>query len=61
VLRSPERGARTGLFLATSPKAEEKNGEYWVDEKIAWTTPAAKSHELALELWRASERLAGLA
>jgi NAD(P)-dependent dehydrogenase (short-subunit alcohol dehydrogenase family) len=61
VLRSPERGARTGIFLATSPKAEEKNGEYWVDEKVARTTSAAKNEELARELWQASERLTGLA
>lgn len=60
-LRTPQRGARTGLFLATSPEAEQKNGEYWVDEKVAWTTPAARDRELALELWRVSERMTGIA
>lgn len=60
-LRTPERGARTGIFLATSKEAEAKNGEYWVDEKVAWTTPAARSRELALELWRLSELMTGVA
>jgi NAD(P)-dependent dehydrogenase (short-subunit alcohol dehydrogenase family) len=61
VLRSPARGARTGIYLATSPKAEEKNGEYWIDEKVAWTSPAAKNRDLALELWRVSELMSGVA
>ena len=60
-LRTPERGAKTGIHLATSPEAASMNGEYWVDEKIAWTTPPARSRELALELWRVSERMTGLA
>lgn len=60
VLRSPERGARTGIFLATSEEALRMNGEYWVDEKVAWSTPAARSEAFARELWQLSERMVGI-
>lgn len=60
-LRSSKRGAKTGVFLATSHEAKKTNGEYWVDEKIAWTRPAARDPKLASRLYEKSLRLTGLA
>lgn len=60
VLRSPERGGRTGVYLATEPGIEGLSGRYFVDEKPRFTSPAAKREENAVALWRESERLAGI-
>lgn len=60
-LRSTNRGAKTGIFVATSEAATKTNGEYWVDEKIAWTRPAARDPKLAAGLYEKSLRLTGLA
>lgn len=60
-LRSPKRGARTGVFLATSDEASKANGEYWIDEKIARTRPAARDAKLAAGLYEKSLKLTGLA
>lgn len=59
-LRSTKRGARTGVFLATSREATKTNGEYWVDEKIAWTRPAARDPKLAARLYEKSLKFTGL-
>jgi NAD(P)-dependent dehydrogenase (short-subunit alcohol dehydrogenase family) len=60
-LRTPEKGAETGLFLATSPEGGRVSGEYWKDCRVAATARAAQSAENARVLWERSERLLGLA
>ena len=61
VLRTPEDGAATSVFLATSPEVEGVSGEYFVDCKKARTSPASKNTANALRLWAVSEKLCGLA
>jgi NAD(P)-dependent dehydrogenase (short-subunit alcohol dehydrogenase family) len=56
--RTPEKGAETLIWLATSPEAEKVNGEYFHDLKIARTTRRAKDDDLAKGLWELSEKLA---
>jgi NAD(P)-dependent dehydrogenase (short-subunit alcohol dehydrogenase family) len=58
--RSPERGARSLVWLATSPEAAPLDGEYVVDEKVAEPTATAQDPELARELWKRSAALVGL-
>lgn len=58
--RTPERGAQTLLFLATSPAAASFSGDYFHDGKLARTAGQARDEALAKELWRLSERLCGL-
>jgi len=53
-LLTPEQGARTTLYCALSAPAEE-TGSYYADCRVATPTPAARSSELARELWRRSE------
>src|SRR3954470_16789563 len=58
--RTPERGARSLVWLALDPAAAELNGAYVVDEKLAQPNAQARDEVLASALWEASERLAGL-
>ena len=57
VARTPERGARTLLWLATSTEAAEHNGGYFADERLARTSRHARNDLFASGLWELSERL----
>lgn len=57
--RSPEKGAETLLWLATSPEATSPNGAYFVDQKPEPLQGRALDDGLAAELWALSERLCG--
>jgi retinol dehydrogenase-12 len=56
--RTPERGARTLVYLATSPEVEGVTGKYFHDERESRTSVAATDMEVARRLWDASVRLA---
>jgi NAD(P)-dependent dehydrogenase (short-subunit alcohol dehydrogenase family) len=58
--RSPERGARSLVWLALSDEAGALSGEYVVDEKVAQPTAQARDDTLASRLWELSAELAGL-
>ena len=58
--RSPERGARSLVWLATSEEGGRLTGEYVEDEKVAQPSAAARDPELARGLWERSATLAGL-
>ncbi len=57
---SPEKGADTIIFLASSPEVEKTTGQYFVKRKI--TEPSAAAHDdvAAKRLWTESEKLPGL-
>jgi retinol dehydrogenase-12 len=57
--RTPERGARTLVYLATSPEVERVSGKYFHDERESRTSAAGQDMEMARRLWEASVRLAG--
>ena len=59
--RTPEKGAETLVWLATSPEAARFSGEYFHDRAVARTTSLARSDALADGLWALSERACGLA
>jgi NAD(P)-dependent dehydrogenase (short-subunit alcohol dehydrogenase family) len=54
---SPSAGARTSVYLATSPEVEEVTGHYWVRRKPGHMSRQARSNAQAQRLWSASERL----
>jgi len=56
-LPGPERGARTSVFLASSPEVAETTGRYFADCKPKEPSRLANDDELAAALWRESERL----
>jgi NAD(P)-dependent dehydrogenase (short-subunit alcohol dehydrogenase family) len=58
--RSPDRGARSLVWLATSPEAASLNGAYVVDEKVKQPSASAQDQKLAAELWERSAELTGL-
>lgn len=59
-LRSPERGARSLVWLALAPEAGDLDGEYIEDERVVSPSPQAQDDELALGLWERSAELVGL-
>lgn len=59
-LINSEKGARTSIYLASSPEVESVSGEYFADCAPAKPSQYAGETELARELWTASERLTRL-
>ena len=55
-MRSPERGARTLVWLADSPDLDGVSGGYFADEKPGKRTSAARDADAAGRLWELSER-----
>jgi NAD(P)-dependent dehydrogenase (short-subunit alcohol dehydrogenase family) len=54
--RSPEKGARTLVWLADSEEAGSENGGYFYDEKRAQPEPPARDMDAARRLWEVSEQ-----
>jgi NAD(P)-dependent dehydrogenase (short-subunit alcohol dehydrogenase family) len=57
---SPEKGAETIVYLASSPEVAKISGEYFYKCRPATPTAAARDDEAAKRLWIESERLAGI-
>jgi hypothetical protein len=57
---SPEKGAQTSLYLATSPDVAKTSGQYFIKSKPARPAAAAHDHEAARRLWQVSKQLVGL-
>lgn len=58
-LRTPEKGAETGLYLATEESLSER-GAFFVDRKALALRGAAADEALAGRLWAKSAELAGI-
>jgi NAD(P)-dependent dehydrogenase (short-subunit alcohol dehydrogenase family) len=58
--RSPQRGARSLVWLALSPEAATLTGEYVQDEKVLAPSAQAQDEMLAEGLWERSAELVGL-
>ena len=61
LMRSPEEGADTLVWLATAPADQLRQGGYYADRRPDLVNPQAFSRLLARQLWERSERLVGLA
>jgi NAD(P)-dependent dehydrogenase (short-subunit alcohol dehydrogenase family) len=59
--RTPEKGAETLIWLATSPEAARFSGEYFHDRAVAPITARARDEVLGRRLWTLSEQVCGLA
>jgi NAD(P)-dependent dehydrogenase (short-subunit alcohol dehydrogenase family) len=55
--KSPKQGARTSLYLATSPETAEISGRYFADAREKKPGAAALDDRLAERLWVETERL----
>ncbi len=57
---SPDAGADTITWLATSPEASRSSGDYWVKRARVTPSPDARDASLSEGLWHASATLARL-
>ena len=57
---SPEKGAKTSIYLAVSPAVEGVSGKYFVRQKAVESSEASYDENLASRLWRVSAELTGL-
>src|SRR5262249_23184989 len=56
VSRSPGKGAKTLVWLATSPDVSNVSGRYFFDREQGSPSPEAQDAEAARRLWEISER-----
>ena len=56
---SPEEGARTSVFLASSPEVEGVTGKFFIQEKEVPSDPATYDEPAAKRLWEISTEMTG--
>jgi NAD(P)-dependent dehydrogenase (short-subunit alcohol dehydrogenase family) len=56
-MRTPEKGADTIIWLASSPEVEGGAGKYFSDRKEQATNPESYDTSVAARLWEVSERM----
>jgi NAD(P)-dependent dehydrogenase (short-subunit alcohol dehydrogenase family) len=57
---TPEQGARTNIYLASSPDVAQVTGKYFVKEKPVDSDPASYDQGTARRLWDVSAEMTGL-
>jgi NAD(P)-dependent dehydrogenase (short-subunit alcohol dehydrogenase family) len=60
-LRTPEKGSRTLVYLASEPGLESSSGDYFIDTKKRKPPRQTQDEAVARRLWEVSEQLTGLA
>lgn len=56
---SPEQGAQTSVYLASSPEVASITGQYFTKRKAIKSSPASYDKEAQQRLWAVSEELTG--
>jgi NAD(P)-dependent dehydrogenase (short-subunit alcohol dehydrogenase family) len=59
-MTSPEKGAETIVYLASSPDAERFSGEYWEKMKVKKSSDESYNEEIGQRLWDVSAKLTHL-
>ena len=54
---SPQKGAETSVYLASSPEVEGVTGKYYVEKKAVSSSAASYDQEAARRLWQISEEM----
>ncbi len=57
LLLTPEKGARTQIYLATAEGVEKDSGKYFVKKKVTRTSKHAHDTEARDKLWEVSEEM----
>ena len=57
---SPEEGARTSIYLASSPEVEGVSGKYFTKEQAVQSDPVSYDEQAARKLWEVSLELTHL-
>lgn len=60
-IRTPEQGAATCVYLASSPEVEGVTGKYFVNKKEVTSSKESYDKAVARRLWEVSEQLTQLA
>ena len=58
---SPEEGAQTSIYLASSDAVKGVTGKYFYKNQVKDVSPQCKDIQLQKSLWQISEKLTGLA
>ncbi len=59
LMKSPEKGAETSIYLASSPDVQRVTGRYFADSKPKKPAPASRDEAVARRLWDVSADLVG--
>lgn len=57
---SPEEGAQTSIYLASSPEVKGVSGKYFVKSQPVRSDPASYNEDTARRLWEISAKMVGL-
>jgi retinol dehydrogenase 12 len=57
---SPEEGAATSIYLASSPQVEGISGKYFIKKKAVQSSQISYNREISQQLWEVSEQMTGL-
>ena len=57
---TPQEGARTSVYLATSADVEGVTGRYFVDRRAVPSSDASRDRDMAARLWQVSMEMTGL-
>ena len=60
LMKSPEKGAQTSIYLASSPEVEGLSGRYFVKKAEARSSDVSHDERIARRLWEASAELTNL-
>ena len=60
-MKTPQQGAATSIYLASSPEVEGVTGRYFAKEKPQTSSKASYDVDAAARLWQVSAGLVGLA
>lgn len=60
LMRTPEKGAETLIWLATAPELRGVSGKYFCDKKVIRSSTISHDERIAKQLWDVSARLTGI-
>jgi NAD(P)-dependent dehydrogenase (short-subunit alcohol dehydrogenase family) len=58
--KSPQKGAKTSIYLASSPEVEKITGKYFVDKEPKNSSEESYNEEYAKKLWEICSEMTGL-
>jgi NAD(P)-dependent dehydrogenase (short-subunit alcohol dehydrogenase family) len=59
-MASPDKGARTSIYLASSPYVEDVTGKYFANQRQVKANPISFDEPTAKRLWKVCEEMTGL-
>ena len=59
-MKTPEQGARTGIYLASAEEVREVSGEYFVDCRVKAPSRKVHDEQAGAALWSLSVEVTGV-